>query len=101
MKSSTRQNISAAYRLARVAYAERGVDTEAAIKRALAVPISLHCWQADDVRGLEMPRAGLDSEFNAAILAERRAKAIEQQQVEEAREVIVTERKGIFSKAAK
>jgi L-rhamnose isomerase len=59
--SSSRKNISAAYRLARAAYAERGVDTDAAIKRALAVPISLHCWQADDVRGLETPRAGLDS----------------------------------------
>src|SRR3972149_5576891 len=61
MKSSSRQNISAAYRLARAAYAECGVDTDAAIKRALTVPISLHCWQADDVRGLEPPRAGLDS----------------------------------------
>jgi L-rhamnose isomerase len=50
-----------AYSLAREAYAGRGVDTEAAIKRALAVPISLHCWQADDVRGLETPRKGLDS----------------------------------------
>ena len=39
MKSSSRQNITAAYRLAREAYAERGVDTEGAIKRALAVPI--------------------------------------------------------------
>jgi len=53
--------LQAAYRLAREAYAEFGVNTEAAIKRALAVPISLHCWQADDVRGLETPRAGLDS----------------------------------------
>jgi len=59
--SSSRQNITAAYRLAREAYAERGVDTDAAIKRALAVPISLHCWQADDVRGLETPKAGVDS----------------------------------------
>ena len=59
MKSTSRPNISAAYRLAREAYAERGVDTEAAIQRALAVPISLHCWQADDVRGLETPRDGL------------------------------------------
>jgi L-rhamnose isomerase len=57
----TPKNISAAYRLARSAYADHGVDTEAAIKRALALPISLHCWQADDVRGLETPRAGLDS----------------------------------------
>jgi L-rhamnose isomerase len=59
--STSRTNITAAYRLARAAYAERGVDTEAAIRRARAVPISLHCWQADDVRGLETPRAGLDS----------------------------------------
>ncbi|HVT71740.1 MAG TPA: L-rhamnose isomerase [Lacunisphaera sp.] len=51
--------ISAAYRLARAAYAERGLDTDAAIKRALSVPISLHCWQADDVRGLETPKEGL------------------------------------------
>ncbi|OHE81594.1 MAG: L-rhamnose isomerase [Verrucomicrobia bacterium RIFCSPLOWO2_12_FULL_64_8] len=57
---SARQ-ISAAYRLARSAYADYGVDTEAAIRRARAVPISLHCWQADDVRGLETPREGLDS----------------------------------------
>ena len=61
MKSFSRPNIAAAYRLAREAYGERGVDTDVAIKRALAVPISLHCWQADDVRGLETPREGLDS----------------------------------------
>jgi L-rhamnose isomerase len=60
MKSSTsRQSITAAYRAARAAYAECGVDTDAAIKRALAVPISLHCWQADDVRGLETPKDGI------------------------------------------
>jgi L-rhamnose isomerase len=57
----TAKKISGAYRLARAAYADFGVDTEAAIERALAVPISLHCWQADDVRGLETPREGLDS----------------------------------------
>jgi L-rhamnose isomerase len=51
--------ISAAYRLAREAYAAVGVDTEAAIRRTIAVPISLHCWQADDVRGLETPKDGL------------------------------------------
>jgi L-rhamnose isomerase len=55
------KKITAAYRLAQEAYAELGVDTDAAIRRALDVPISLHCWQADDVRGLETPRAGLDS----------------------------------------
>jgi L-rhamnose isomerase len=55
------RKVSAAYRLARESYSDFGVDTEAAIKRALAVPISLHCWQADDVRGLETPMEGLDS----------------------------------------
>lgn len=54
------KKISSAYNLAREAYAEHGVDTEQAIQRALEIPISLHCWQADDVRGLETPKEGLD-----------------------------------------
>ena len=55
------KKINAAYRLAQEAYAEFGVDTNAAIKKALSVPISLHCWQADDVRGLETAKDGVDS----------------------------------------
>jgi L-rhamnose isomerase len=55
----TASQISAAYALARETYAEFGVDTEKAIRQALSIPISLHCWQADDVRGLETPREGL------------------------------------------
>ena len=34
-------------------YADLGVDVEKAIATALQVPISLHCWQSDDVAGLE------------------------------------------------
>lgn len=60
MPTSSKQ-ISSAYKLAREAYADFGVDTEAAIKRARSIPISLHCWQADDVRGLETPKPGVDS----------------------------------------
>ncbi len=62
MKATPRKSLQPlkdAYRLACAAYAEYGVDTDAAIKRALAVLISLHCWQADDVRGLETPKEGL------------------------------------------
>jgi L-rhamnose isomerase len=55
------KKISAAYKLAREAYADFGVDTEAALTRALEIPISLHCWQADDVRGLETPKGAVDS----------------------------------------
>jgi len=59
--SSSSRRIEQAYRMAQENYADWGVDTEAAINRALAVPISLHCWQADDVRGLETPVEGVDS----------------------------------------
>ena len=38
---------------AREVYAAHGVDVEAAMKKAAQVPISLHCWQADDVVGCE------------------------------------------------
>jgi L-rhamnose isomerase len=57
----TSRQKSAAYRLARQAYADFGIDTEAALRRALSVPISIHCWQADDVQGLESPGGGVAS----------------------------------------
>ena len=46
-------NVERAYRLAADRYQENGVDTEAAMARLISVPISLHCWQGDDVRGFE------------------------------------------------
>ena len=49
-----------AYDRAKVRYASLGVDTDAAIERAAGVPISLHCWQADDVTGLEAPSGTVD-----------------------------------------
>ncbi|HEY7497003.1 MAG TPA: L-rhamnose isomerase [Vicinamibacterales bacterium] len=45
--------IESAYDAARTRYAEAGVDVDAALKRLAAVPISLHCWQGDDVEGFE------------------------------------------------
>ena len=49
----TDAQIESAYAQARERYAQLGVDTENAIAVALDTPISLHCWQADDVGGLE------------------------------------------------
>jgi len=43
----------AAYTLAREAYGAHGVDPEAALTTLAATPISIHCWQGDDVRGFE------------------------------------------------
>lgn len=51
--------VEAAYELARDRYAELGVDTEAALGTLAATPISLHCWQGDDVAGFEDPGRGL------------------------------------------
>ena len=53
--------IEAAYRNAKEQYAELGVDTDEAIRKLDSVKISLHCWQADDVRGFETPDAALNS----------------------------------------
>ncbi|WP_299743133.1 L-rhamnose isomerase [uncultured Tateyamaria sp.] len=41
------------YDSARDAFAEWGVDTEAAIRQLTTIPISMHCWQGDDVVGFE------------------------------------------------
>jgi L-rhamnose isomerase len=42
-----------AYSLAKERYAAIGVDVEAAVSTLARVPISLHCWQGDDVGGFE------------------------------------------------
>jgi L-rhamnose isomerase len=44
--------------VAREGYAALGVDTEAAMQRLAGIPLSLHCWQGDDVGGFE--NAGLE-----------------------------------------
>jgi L-rhamnose isomerase len=40
-------------------YAACGVDVEAALAALASTPISLHCWQGDDVGGFERPGATL------------------------------------------
>lgn len=41
------------YHLAKEIYAKIGVDTEDALKKLTNIPISMHCWQGDDVAGFE------------------------------------------------
>lgn len=41
------------YDSAKAAFADWGVDTEAALTRLAEIPISMHCWQGDDVVGFE------------------------------------------------
>ena len=53
------KRIEKAYEIAREEYAGIGVDTDRALDRLDDAPISLHCWQADDVGGCERPDAAL------------------------------------------
>jgi L-rhamnose isomerase len=52
-------NIEQAYRIAQERYGEAGVDTDAAMRTLETIPISLHCWQGDDVGGFETAGAQL------------------------------------------
>jgi L-rhamnose isomerase len=63
------KRIERAYEIAREMYAEIGVDTECALDRLDRTPVSLHCWQADDVKGCEksdavLPGGGIQATGN-------------------------------------
>ena len=49
-----------AYESAKEIYAKIGVDTDKAIENTLSTPVSMHCWQGDDVRGFlfDLPLSG-------------------------------------------
>jgi L-rhamnose isomerase len=49
--------VARSYELAKEIYALSGVDTDRAVRLLANVPLSLHCWQGDDVGGFE-PSAG-------------------------------------------
>ena len=51
----TDKQIQDAYALAKDRYTALGVDTEEALNTLAGIPISMHCWQGDDVAGLESP----------------------------------------------
>ena len=44
---------------AREIYAKYGVDVDAAMKSVAETPVSIHCWQGDDVAGFENPDGDL------------------------------------------
>ena len=47
------RRIHTTFALARERYAELGVNVERALAQLRAIPVSLHCWQGDDVGGFE------------------------------------------------
>jgi L-rhamnose isomerase len=57
--SANSASASTSYSFAQERYAAMGVDTEAAMAKLATIPISLHCWQGDDVGGFENTGEGL------------------------------------------
>jgi len=55
----TDKQIQDTYAMVKERYAMLGVDTDQALETLAQIPISLHCWQGDDVRGFESPEAVL------------------------------------------
>jgi L-rhamnose isomerase len=53
------QKIQTAYDLAKERFAGIGVDTESVLQKLNEIPISIQCWQGDDVRGFENPNGDL------------------------------------------
>ncbi len=51
--SNSQSNIQKAFEIAKERYAELGVDVHKSLDKLQKVPISLHCWQGDDVGGFE------------------------------------------------
>ena len=53
-----KKSITAMYEAAVKRYREIGVDVEAALATLKSVPVSMHCWQGDDVAGFEATAGG-------------------------------------------
>lgn len=47
------KKIEDAYKVAKDEYAKYGVDTDTVLNKLKGIPVSMHCWQGDDVRGFE------------------------------------------------
>ena len=52
-RRAARYQVGPAYKLAQERYASLGVSTERALQALAKLPVSLHCWQGDDVGGFE------------------------------------------------
>lgn len=72
------QAIEQAYALAKQRFADIGVDVEAALKQLDRLPVSMHCWQGDDVRGFENPQGALTGGIQATGNYPGRARNVEE-----------------------
>ncbi len=59
------ERIEAAYALAKESYSSLGVDVDKAMEKLTKIPVSVHCWQGDDVSGFENPDGQLTGGIQA------------------------------------
>ena len=60
----------AGFEFAKECFAGYGVDVDDAVRAALAIPVSVHCWQGDDVTGFEKASGGADGGIAVTVPAE-------------------------------
>ncbi|MDU3157999.1 L-rhamnose isomerase [Hafnia alvei] len=58
-------SIDQAWELAKQRFSAVGVDVENALKTMEKLPVSMHCWQGDDVAGFENPEGSLTGGIQA------------------------------------
>lgn len=58
-------NIETAFALACQQYSALGVDVNKALATLAAIPVSMHCWQGDDVQGFEVDAGALTGGIQA------------------------------------
>lgn len=56
-----------AWEIAKQRYASVGVDVEEALRQLDRLPVSMHCWQGDDVVGFENPEGSLTGGIQATV----------------------------------
>ncbi|MGP8306378.1 L-rhamnose isomerase [Vibrio sp. YIC-376] len=61
----SKEQIISAYEQAKAVFEKYGVDTDKALALLNQTPISMHCWQGDDVRGFESPDTALSGGIQA------------------------------------
>lgn len=67
-----------AYEMAKEIYAEYGIDTDKAMEKVSKIPISMHCWQGDDVGGFENPDGELTGGIQVTGNYPGKARSLEQ-----------------------
>ncbi|MFQ1997103.1 L-rhamnose isomerase [Aeromonas veronii] len=58
-------NIETAFALAKQQYAALGIDVDQALTTLATIPVSMHCWQGDDVGGFEADAGALTGGIQA------------------------------------